>query len=349
MKYRVPTVVVLESNDTYAHSAYGDSDIYVFQNDCLSRGLPDRDKEHVQEGFDHGALVLNRIIGKDIGLAPNARVIYVSSQSTGRGSFDRLKKLKSLLSYAQRHNMCIDAISISDTVSHVWRPELLLNETAAKQFGCLARSVLKMEPEDAEVKRLFDRFEQARKQASARNDYFLQDLREKEVQLRLDNLYRYVLKRSSDKYTNILFSLNILKDISVGHKSLMLSCEINNMLIKEQGAEPFIFPAMGSHGGATAEGQRELLAGFGITEETMVVPIKSSMETVRISVTPEGLPVHIDRNADAADCIIPLGRVKPHADFRGKIESGLMKMLTIGCGKQYGANLCHSLGMVNLS
>lgn len=237
MKYRVPTVVVLESNDTYAHSAYGDSDIYVFQNDCLSRGLPDRDKEHVQEGFDHGALVLNRIIGKDIGLAPNARVIYVSSQSTGRGSFDRLKKLKSLLSYAQRHNMCIDAISISDTVSHVWRPELLLNETAAKQFGCLARSVLKMEPEDAEVKRLFDRFEQARKQASARNDYFLQDLREKEVQLRLDNLYRYVLKRSSDKYTNILFSLNILKDISVGHKNLMLSCEINNMLVKEQGAQ----------------------------------------------------------------------------------------------------------------
>lgn len=120
-------------------------------------------------------------------------------------------------------------------------------------------------------------------------------------------------------------------------------------IIKEQGADPFIFPAMGSHGGATAEGQRELLRGFGITEETMGVPIKSSMETVRISTTPSGLPVHIDKYANEADCIIPIGRVKPHADFRGKIESGLMKMLTIGCGKQYGANLCHSLGMHNMS
>ncbi len=237
MKYRVPTVVVLESNDTYTHSAYGNSDIYIFQNNCLSRGLPDRDKEYVQEGFDHGALVLNRIIGKDIGLAPNVRVIYVSSQSIGRGSFDRLKKLKSLLSYAQRHNICIDAISISDTISHAWRPELLLNETAAKQFGCLARSVLKMESEDVEMKGLFDCFELARKQASVRNNYFLQDLREKEVQLRLDNLYRYVSNCSSDKYTNILFSLNVLKGIAVGHKNLMLSCEINNMLIKEQGAQ----------------------------------------------------------------------------------------------------------------
>ncbi len=120
-------------------------------------------------------------------------------------------------------------------------------------------------------------------------------------------------------------------------------------LVKEQGAEPFLFPAMGSHGGATAEGQRELLRGFGITEETMGVPILSSMETVRISTTPGGLPVHIDKNANEADCIIPIGRVKPHADFRGKIESGLMKMLTIGCGKQYGANLCHSLGMDHMS
>ena len=120
-------------------------------------------------------------------------------------------------------------------------------------------------------------------------------------------------------------------------------------LIKKQGAKPFIFPAMGSHGGATAEGQRELLKGFGITEETMGVPILSSMETVRISTTPGGLPVHIDKNASEADCIIPIGRVKPHADFRGKIESGLMKMLTIGCGKQYGANLCHSLGMEHMS
>ena len=118
--------------------------------------------------------------------------------------------------------------------------------------------------------------------------------------------------------------------------------------VKSCGAEPFIFPAMGSHGGATAEGQLEVLAGYGVTEETMGCPIYSSMETVQISTTPSGLPVHIDRFAEKADGIIPIGRIKPHTDFHGKYESGLMKMLTIGLGKQYGANLCHSLGMANM-
>lgn len=118
--------------------------------------------------------------------------------------------------------------------------------------------------------------------------------------------------------------------------------------VKDLGADPFIFPAMGSHGGATAEGQTEVLAGYGVTEETMGCPIRSSMETVHIATTESGLPVHIDKYADAADGIIPIGRIKPHTDFHGKYESGLMKMLTIGLGKQYGANLCHSLGMSNM-
>lgn len=118
--------------------------------------------------------------------------------------------------------------------------------------------------------------------------------------------------------------------------------------VKSCGAEPFIFPAMGSHGGATAEGQLEVLAGYNITEETMGCPIKSSMETVRISTTSNGLPVHIDKYANEADGIIPIGRIKAHTDFHGKYESGLMKMLTIGLGKQFGANLCHSLGMSNM-
>ena len=118
--------------------------------------------------------------------------------------------------------------------------------------------------------------------------------------------------------------------------------------VKSCDADPFIFPAMGSHGGATAEGQLEVLAGYNITEETMGCPIRSSMETVQISTTADGLPVHIDKYASAADAIIPIGRIKPHTDFHGKYESGLMKMLTIGLGKQFGANLCHSLGMSNM-
>ena len=110
------------------------------------------------------------------------------------------------------------------------------------------------------------------------------------------------------------------------------------------GARPFIIPAMGSHGGATAEGQREVLAGYGIIEETMGVPVVSCMETTRIGTTADGIPVHIDSCAAKADWIVPVNRIKPHTDFRGPHESGLMKMLAIGCGKQFGANLCHTRG-----
>ena len=115
-------------------------------------------------------------------------------------------------------------------------------------------------------------------------------------------------------------------------------------VLKKAGARPFIFPAMGSHGGAVAEGQLRILEGYGITEETMGVPVVSSMETVQIGETPHGLAVHMDKNAAAADFIVPVGRVKPHTDFRGRHESGLYKMLAIGCGKQHGADICHSLG-----
>jgi len=115
------------------------------------------------------------------------------------------------------------------------------------------------------------------------------------------------------------------------------------------GAKPFIFPAMGSHGGATAQGQREVLASYGITQKTMGVPIHSSMETVKVGETPQGLPVHADKYALGADHIIPIGRIKPHTDFKGRYESGLMKMLAIGLGKQHGANLCHKMGMPKMS
>lgn len=116
-------------------------------------------------------------------------------------------------------------------------------------------------------------------------------------------------------------------------------------LLKQREAKPFLFPAMGSHGGATAEGQRAVAAGYGITEESIGCPLLSSMDVTLIGHTPgKGLPVNMDKHAAAADHIIPVGRIKPHTDFRGKVESGLMKMLTIGCGKQQGAFLCHQRG-----
>ncbi len=114
--------------------------------------------------------------------------------------------------------------------------------------------------------------------------------------------------------------------------------------LKEKGAQPFIVPAMGSHGGATAEGQKALIAGYGVTEEAMGVPILSSMDTVLLGTTASGFPVHCDRNAAEADCILPVHRVKAHTDFKGDIESGLCKMLVIGLGKHRGASHIHNLG-----
>lgn len=115
--------------------------------------------------------------------------------------------------------------------------------------------------------------------------------------------------------------------------------------VKELGGEPFIIPAMGSHGGATAEGQRGILKSYNITEETMGCPIISSMETVKIGHAPEiDEDVQIDKNACGADGIIVMNRIKAHTGFKGKYESGLMKMMTIGLGKQAGAYVAHSQG-----
>jgi hypothetical protein len=111
------------------------------------------------------------------------------------------------------------------------------------------------------------------------------------------------------------------------------------------GANVFIVPAMGSHGGATPEGQLEVLAGYGITAESMGCEIRSSMETVRLGEVRPGVPVFMDRNAfEGADAIVPINRVKVHTDFSGPIESGLMKMIAIGLGKQKGADAYHAQG-----
>ncbi len=115
--------------------------------------------------------------------------------------------------------------------------------------------------------------------------------------------------------------------------------------VKARGANPFIVPAMGSHGGATAEGQVEMLAGYGITEEAMGCPIKSSMEVVELGYSERGRRVVLDKNAYEADGIIISCRLKPHNAFRGPYESGPCKMMTVGLGKQVGASVVHGDGM----
>jgi len=111
--------------------------------------------------------------------------------------------------------------------------------------------------------------------------------------------------------------------------------------LKAQGANPFVIPAMGSHGGATAEGQRLILEEYGVTAEAVGAEVKSDMDTVPLGETPEGFQVCMDRNAWEADSVLVLNRIKPHTDFSGSIESGLLKMIAVGLGKRGGAAETH--------
>ncbi|MGH7324319.1 MAG: lactate racemase domain-containing protein [Candidatus Rokuibacteriota bacterium] len=114
--------------------------------------------------------------------------------------------------------------------------------------------------------------------------------------------------------------------------------------LRDLGARPFIFPAMGSHGGGTPEGQVSVLAHYGITEATMGCPVRATMEVVQVGEA-LGLPVWLDRHAAEADWIGLVNRVKPHTDFKGSIESGLFKMMTIGLGKYHGAVQYHRMNV----
>lgn len=114
--------------------------------------------------------------------------------------------------------------------------------------------------------------------------------------------------------------------------------------VRENKGEPFIIPAMGSHGGAEADGQRKVLKDLGITEERMGCPIYSSMRVSEIGVTSDGKVVHLDAYAAGADGIIVVNRIKAHTSFTGRYESGLLKMMAVGMGKQVGAQACHSEG-----
>jgi hypothetical protein len=132
--------------------------------------------------------------------------------------------------------------------------------------------------------------------------------------------------------------------ITAGSRGIADIAEILGAIIeffKSCEAEPFLFPAMGSHGGATAEGQVALLAQLGVTEASVKALIVSSMETEEIGCTEDGIPVFVDKNALAADHIVVVNRVKSHTKFKAPIESGLMKMMAIGMGKLKGAELYH--------
>ncbi|MDY4610549.1 MAG: lactate racemase domain-containing protein [Sphaerochaetaceae bacterium] len=132
----------------------------------------------------------------------------------------------------------------------------------------------------------------------------------------------------------------------ISHLQLIVKTLIT--VLKEHGASVFIIPTMGSHGGAIAENQVSILNHFGITSEDVGVPIKSSMETVVIGETEDGVPVNMDKNAASADYTVTVARIKPHCSFRGKYESGMTKMCVIGLGKQHGADYCHFKGMAHM-
>jgi hypothetical protein len=119
--------------------------------------------------------------------------------------------------------------------------------------------------------------------------------------------------------------------------------------LRRAGAAPFAVPAMGSHGGATAEGQLEVLRNLGVTEKSIGCPIVSSMATATIGLAADGRPVRIDASAAAADGIVVVNRIKPHTSFAGRYESGLMKMLAVGLAKRAGADACHQEGYARMA
>jgi hypothetical protein len=132
--------------------------------------------------------------------------------------------------------------------------------------------------------------------------------------------------------------------VAVGSRGISNLAGIVRSLVqalRERGARPFLVPAMGSHGGGTAEGQRRVLEGYGLGEAALGVPIRASMETTLLGETADGIPIHLDRIAAAAPHLVIVNRVKPHTSFAGEIESGLLKMLMIGLGNHVGATVYH--------
>ncbi len=170
--------------------------------------------------------------------------------------------------------------------------------------------------------------------------------------LKLSNFIEKLKGELTNK-KDIMESLNGKKVcIALGSRGINNISSIATQIVKEvkqYGGEPFIIPAMGSHGGATPEGQKELLEGYGITEDKVGVPIISNLDVEFLGKTDEDIPVFTSKDALNADGVILVNRVKPHTAFHGDIESGLIKMSVIGMGKQKGAELCHKMGFNNFS
>ncbi len=138
--------------------------------------------------------------------------------------------------------------------------------------------------------------------------------------------------------------------IGVGSRGIRPQPPVVRAVVREllaAGAKPFVVPAMGSHGGGTADGQVEILRDYGITQDYVGCPIRASMDVVKVGEIERGVPVYCDRIASEADYIVPCNRVKPHTDYRARHESGLVKMMAIGLAKHAGAETMHREGFVN--
>ncbi|CAB1240264.1 lactate racemase domain-containing protein [Clostridium sp. MT-14] len=183
-------------------------------------------------------------------------------------------------------------------------------------------------------------------------------------EIRLPKFFKIRQKFKKDKIENISYKIrgrikpyiinlrNKRIAVGVGSRGIANINIITRTVVdslKEEGAVPFIVPAMGSHGGSTESGQKEILASYGITEKSMGVSINASMDVQVIGEYEPGLPVYISKSAISADGIVIIPRIKPHTGFRGKVESGICKMLSIGLGKQMGADSIHSKGFGRFS
>lgn len=165
---------------------------------------------------------------------------------------------------------------------------------------------------------------------------------------RIVSIEKVLLKELKDKNAEKMVRPGYRVALAVGSRGIAALPEIVNCLTKwlqSHGALPFIVPAMGSHGGATAQGQLRVLDSLGISEQKLGIPVLSSMEVVKIGYTRQGAPVYVDSLAYNADALVVINRIKPHTAMRGAIQSGLLKMLAVGLGKQKGAQSMHQYGL----
>ncbi len=167
---------------------------------------------------------------------------------------------------------------------------------------------------------------------------------------RVDDPYRATGEQLSSLPESLFVQRGARIAITAGSRCIANIAPITKAVIdyiSSKGGHPFLVPAMGSHGGATARGQVRVLAEFGLTEERLGAPIRSSMEVVQLGVV-DNIPVYIDKNAHDADGIVVINRIKAHQVFKGAIQSGLNKMLVVGLGKQKGADAVHASGRTDV-